>query len=114
MIPKPNLKNGQRPPSSFWLPSWPAASFAKAVETYRPASATVQNSDGNWGLSFPEEGKPPVANATFEELKQYDAYYAKDTEEKVIYLTFDCGFENGNTPAILDALKNIRYLPPFS
>lgn len=61
--------------------------------------------DGNWGLSFQEDGKPPVANATGEELKKYDAYYAEDTEEKVIYLTFDAGYENGNTEPILDALK---------
>ena len=26
-------------------------------------------------------------------------------EEKKIYLTFDCGYENGNSSAILDALK---------
>lgn len=65
----------------------------------------IQSSDGNWGLSFREEGKPPVANATFEELAKYDAYYAENTEDKVLYLTFDCGYENGNTPAILDALK---------
>ena len=57
------------------------------------------------GLSFQEDGKPPVANATYEDLKQYDAYYAENTDQKVIYLTFDAGFENGNTPAILDALK---------
>ena len=25
--------------------------------------------------------------------------------KKVLYLTFDAGYENGNTPAILDALK---------
>lgn len=61
--------------------------------------------EGGWGLSFQEEGRPPVANATFEELAQYDAYYAEDTEEKVLYLTFDCGYENGNTPKILAALK---------
>ena len=59
----------------------------------------------NWGLSFQEEGKLPVANASIEEMAKYHAYYAKDTEEKVLYLTFDCGYENGNTPAILDALK---------
>lgn len=62
-------------------------------------------SEGNWGLSFQEEGKPPVANATFEELARYDAFYARNTEEKIIYLTFDCGYENGNTPKILEALK---------
>ena len=38
-------------------------------------------------------------------LKQYDTYYIGSKEEKVIYLTFDCGYENGNTGAILDALK---------
>lgn len=77
---------------------------AQAISCF--SDTTIQASaDGNWGLSFPEEGKPPVANATFDELKQYDAYYAKDTDEKVLYLTFDAGYENGNTPVILDALK---------
>lgn len=61
--------------------------------------------DGNWGLSFQEEGQAPVANATFEELAQYDAYYAQNTQEKILYLTFDCGYENGNTGQILDTLK---------
>ena len=63
------------------------------------------SSEGNWWLSFQEEGKRPVGNATIEELAQYNAFFAEDTEEKKIYLTFDAGFENGNTPAILDALK---------
>lgn len=65
-----------------------------------PASA-----EGNWGLSFQEDGEPPAANATFEELAQYNAYYAENTDEKVLYLTFDAGYENGNTPPILKALK---------
>ena len=56
-------------------------------------------------MSFPEEGKPPTANATAEYLRQFNAYYARDTDEKVVYLTFDAGYENGCTPAILDALK---------
>ncbi len=69
------------------------------------SSAAILPSDGNWGLSFPEEGKTPVGNATMDELSQYNAYYAQDTQEKVLYLTFDCGYENGNTAPILDALK---------
>ena len=68
-------------------------------------SAVMNAAEGSWGLSFQEEGKPPVANATREELAQYGAWYAQDTQEKIIYLTFDCGYENGNTPAILSALK---------
>lgn len=78
--------------------------LAKAVDVVRPKAVTA-SADGNWGLSFQEEGKPPVANATSDYLKQFNAHYADQTDEKVIYLTFDAGFENGNTPAILDALK---------
>lgn len=61
--------------------------------------------DGNWGLSFQQEGQPPVANATMDYLQQFNAYYAEKTPDKVLYLTFDAGYENGNTSAILDALK---------
>ena len=67
--------------------------------------AVVPVSAGNWGLSFPAEGEPPVGNATAEELAKYDAYYIGDTSRKVLYLTFDCGYENGYTEQILDALK---------
>lgn len=59
----------------------------------------------HWGLGFPEDGKPPVGNASADFLRQYDAVYMGDPEQKTIYLTFDAGFENGNTAAILDALK---------
>lgn len=77
---------------------------ARTAEDFQEKTAPV-SADGNWGLSFQDEGKPPVANASFDELKKYDAYYAEDTDEKVLYLTFDCGYENGNTAPILDALK---------
>lgn len=69
------------------------------------AAAVPVSAEGNWGLSFQEEGKTPVGNATFEELAKYDAFYAEQTEEKHIYLTFDVGYENGNTASILDTLK---------
>lgn len=59
----------------------------------------------NWGLSFQTEGEPPIANASSEYLAQYNALYCAPTDEKKIYLTFDAGFENGNTGKILDALK---------
>ena len=59
----------------------------------------------DWGLSFGESGTRPVGNASPEDLAWYDAYYVGDDSEKVIYLTFDCGYENGNTEPILDALK---------
>ena len=68
-------------------------------------TAAVPASADNWGLSFPTEGETPVGNATAEQLAQYNAYYVGDTSQKVLYLTFDCGYENGCTERILDALK---------
>jgi len=62
-------------------------------------------SSEDWGLSFGEAGTQPTGNASVEDLAWYDAYFMDDDSEKVIYLTFDCGYENGNTEPILDALK---------
>lgn len=60
---------------------------------------------GAWGLSFRQEGAAPVGNAGADALKKYDAAYLGDTGEKVLYLTFDAGYENGCTEKILDTLK---------
>ena len=60
---------------------------------------------GSWGLSFRAQGQPPVGPANAAALRQYDAAYLGDTGEKVLYLTFDAGYENGCTAQILDILQ---------
>ncbi len=58
----------------------------------------------SYGVS--KDGKPHEISVNFQ--KVYDKYNALclDTSgEKVIYLTFDCGYENGCTDEILDVLK---------
>ena len=60
---------------------------------------------GSWGLSFRQEGAAPIGPAGADQLKKYDAAYLGDTSEKVIYLTFDAGYENGATERILDTLQ---------
>ena len=60
---------------------------------------------GSWGLSFQQEGAPPIGNAGRDQLKAYDAAYIGDTSQKVLYLTFDAGYENGCTEKILDVLR---------
>ena len=59
----------------------------------------------SWGLSFRQEGAPPVGNADRQQLRQFDAAYLGDPSKKVLYLTFDAGYENGSTEKILDTLK---------
>ena len=72
--------------------------FPRSVET------------ASWGLSFRENGKTPVGNANAQTLQKYDAAFVGNTNEKVLYLTFDSGYENGCTEKILDVLKahNVR------
>ena len=60
---------------------------------------------GNWGLSFRTEGQAPVGNADVKQLQKYNSAYLGDTSKKVVYLTFDAGYENGCTEKILDILK---------
>jgi len=57
-----------------------------------------------WGLHFPEKGARPQGNKSAGYLAQYGAYYVGAEEEKVIYLTFDAGYENGYTADMLDVL----------
>lgn len=59
---------------------------------------------GSWGLSYPQDGATPVGNATRQELAALDAVYAGSADAPVLYLTFDAGYENGNTEAILNTL----------
>ena len=65
----------------------------------------VEVSSNNWGLSFQEDGKAPVIDVDREKLEELDGYYLGNEKEKKIYLTFDAGYENGNTEKILDSLK---------
>lgn len=66
-------------------------------------AAVVQT--GSWGLSFQTQGETPAGTVSQTVLDAYDAAYVGDTEEKVLYLTFDAGYENGLTAQILDVLK---------
>ena len=80
-----------------------AVVIALAVSVSVFASSAL--STGSWGLSFRQEGAPPIGNAGKDQLRQYQAAYIGNTSEKVLYLTFDAGYENGCTAKILDTLK---------
>lgn len=79
--------------------------MAAAVTVALSVFASSALETGAWGLSFRQEGQPPVGNAGVDQLKRYDAAYIGDTTKQTIYLTFDSGYENGCTGKILDVLK---------
>ena len=68
---------------------------------------------GSWGLSFRQEGSPPIGSAGADQLRALDAVYLGNTSEKVIYLTFDAGYENGCTAKILDVLQKHQVKAAF-
>ena len=78
-----------------------AAALILAVGQFAGEAITT----GAWGLSFPSAGSAPNGPAGPELLKKYDAAYVGSDSDKVLYLTFDAGYENGHTEAILDTLQ---------
>ncbi len=68
------------------------------------SSLVGYNDKKSWWFRRNSDHLPPSAQMDIN-ISQYDAYYLGDTQHKVIYLTFDEGYENGYTPQILDILK---------
>ena len=66
-----------------------------------------------WGLSFQREGQPPAAPMTPERLGELGGAYVDADGGKVIYLTFDAGYENGYTAEILDILRELEVPAAF-
>ena len=68
---------------------------------------TVLAKDIGWGIPKKEAGAAqPFPGAEYDEIvRENDAYYIGCPKSKAVYLTFDCGYENGNLPMILDALR---------
>ncbi len=59
----------------------------------------------SWYFNPRNDNKQPEPIKEAEFFKKYDSYYVGNENEKVIYLTFDAGYENNTTEKILDTLK---------
>lgn len=87
------------------------STFLTSLLVFSPIFASASTSisdDGELNWYFVARGKgnlPEGAKESIDFISDYDAYFLGKTEEKVLYLTFDEGYENGNTLKILDILK---------
>lgn len=64
----------------------------------------------NWYCVRNKDHKQPRLDGEISFIEQYGGYHVDkkhrdDNSEKVVYLTFDAGYENGNVTKILDVLK---------
>ena len=60
----------------------------------------------NWYCKREKEHVRPAIDPNMSYIEEENGFFiGKDPEEKVIYLTFDAGYENGNIARVLDTLK---------
>lgn len=77
----------------------------KSVSSINPD--TLSNKKMAWWIKREDNHLPPLAQEEVD-LSRYDAWYIKTNlkeGQKPVFLTFDCGYENGYTASILDVLK---------
>ena len=74
--------------------------------------AMAKNNGYSWYCPHVKNHVQPTTGAELAFTESLDAYYIDrkhsdpDASDKVIYLTFDAGYENGNVTKILDILKD--------
>lgn len=66
-----------------------------------------------WGFKREKNQAPSMPQNIISMLQRYDGYYLGNTKEKILYLTFDEGYENGYTAQILDILKKTEVPAAF-
>ena len=72
----------------------------------QPVQAEEDTTPYNWYFKKNDSHEQPPLDSCLEFIKKQDGYYLDEgCKEKVIYLTFDAGYENGNVEKILDTLK---------
>ena len=73
--------------------------------------ATCSEASYSWYVKRNKDHKQPEIDASMSFMKKYDAFYVDENKknDKVLYLTFDAGYENGNVEKIVDVLidKNV-------
>lgn len=68
----------------------------------------------NWGyVRNNKHQAPSVSKETIALFKKYDGHYTGNKKEKIVYLTFDLGYENGCTTKILNVLKKHKINATF-
>ncbi len=74
----------------------------------------VSNESIGWGFKKGGDGEQAQAGKAYDDLlAKYEAIYKDSPDEKVLYLTFDNGYENGYTEQILDVLKKEKVPATF-
>jgi len=67
---------------------------------------SLDNKKIGWGIKRNDNHEQPdVGNVNRKILDKYQGLYMGNKEQKLVYLTFDLGYEAGYTPKVLEVLK---------
>ena len=74
--------------------------------TITTSTSSLSNKKIGWGIKRNDNHEQPdLGSKNKELLEKYDGIAMGNKEEKIVYLTFDEGYEAGYTPKLLDILK---------
>ncbi len=76
-------------------------------------TSEYDNRGVSWSFKRNKNHSPVIGYNEGVDIDKFDAYYIGDTSKKVVYLTFDEGYENGYTSKILDILSANRVRATF-
>lgn len=89
---------------SFFILSVTCVLFSLIIPAFASAGAY------SWYCKRTQDHTQPQIGGDIAFVEQYGGYaidkkHGDDSDDKVVYLTFDAGYENGNVKKILDAMK---------
>ena len=70
-----------------------------------PVFASGSTGAHDWYFKKTKDHQKPPLPSEFSFIEKQNGHFLGKGQDKVIYLTFDAGYENGNIAVILDALK---------
>ena len=77
-------------------------------------SVSAKESSGySWYCKRAANHAQPALPSEFSFINEKDGYWIGDADEKVVYLTFDAGYENGNIEKILNILNEKKVPAAF-
>ncbi len=79
-----------------------------SILSFSATEISAENKSYSWYCKRTADHSQPRADAELSFIEKYDGYYIdkRNDGKKMIYLTFDVGYENGNVARVLDTLKS--------
>ncbi|MGE5543986.1 MAG: polysaccharide deacetylase family protein, partial [Bacillota bacterium] len=118
--PAENVEPSPTEPNNTPTPVEPAApepedpdTPSQTPETPDVPATGLSNAKMSWYFTRNSQHQVPGISEAARFITKYGGMYVGDTSRKVIYLTFDNGYENGYTTPILDTLRNNQVRASF-